>query len=363
MKNNNPFLFTAIIMIIIAMQACKVSHSKVKKQVQATVDLSVMQFNAWGAGDGVDKYRNLRAGSGFEAIVDEIAAHDPDVVTLSEVNGPSAKKIIEALAKKGKTYYTFTTTRNPSIISRYPITYNSSINHFRSNPETDPTHGLCKLIIKVKDHEVAVYSGHLDYTNYACYLPRGYDGVSWSALSAPVTDPGKILAQNAGSTRASNIQDFIDSAKADIARNRTVILGGDFNEPSHLDWTENTKNLFDHNGVVVPWPVSKALKENGFIDSYRAMYPNEVDYPGFTWVAQKSWTPLSDERDRIDFIYYYARNNITLTSSVIVGPKESIVKDKPVAETSKDRFLLPVGIWPTDHKAVLSKFKIQLPGE
>lgn len=56
-----------------------------------------------------------------------------------------------------------------------------------------------------------------------------------------------------------------------------VILGGDFNEPSHLDWTEETKGLWDHNGAVVDWVCSKLLYEAGFRDAYRVKYPNPIN--------------------------------------------------------------------------------------
>lgn len=48
------------------------------------------------------------------------------------------------------------------------------------------------------------------------------------------------------------------------------------------------------------------------------MYPDEVNYPGFTWPAQSSWAPKSDERDRIDYIFYYDNGNISVSDSHIV---------------------------------------------
>jgi len=42
-----------------------------------------------------------------------------------------------------------------------------------------------------------------------------------------------------------------------------ILLGGDFNEPSHLDWKENTKNLWDHNGTV-RYSLSANNKHNAY---------------------------------------------------------------------------------------------------
>ncbi len=56
------------------------------------------------------------------------------------------------------------------------------------------------------------------------------------------------------------------------------------------------------------------MYDNGFIDAYRETYPNVVDYPGLTWPADNKdvdatlvWAGDADERDRIDFVYYYPR--------------------------------------------------------
>ena len=126
---------------------------------------------------------------------------------------------------------------------------------------------------------------------------------------------------NDQSKRPQQIQDFLTRAKQDIASGKVVILGGDFNEASHLDWTEAVKNLYDHRGTVINWSSTATLSKAGFKDSYRVLYPDEVNYPGFTWPAQSSWTPKSDERDRIDYIFYYDNGNISVSDSYIVGPK------------------------------------------
>lgn len=94
-----------------------------------------------------------------------------------------------------------------------------------------------------------------------------------------------------------------------------MIVGGDFNEPSHLDWIEENKNLYDHNGLVIPWTVTTLLEKDGFIDTYRHIYPNPLTHPGFTYPADNplkepgklTWAPKADERDRIDFIFYQER--------------------------------------------------------
>jgi endonuclease/exonuclease/phosphatase family metal-dependent hydrolase len=68
---------------------------------------------------------------------------------------------------------------------------------------------------------------------------------------------------NDQSKRPQQIQDFLTRAKQDIASGKVVILGGDFNEASHLDWTEAVKNLYDHRGTVINWSSTATLSKAG----------------------------------------------------------------------------------------------------
>ncbi|WP_131536697.1 endonuclease/exonuclease/phosphatase family protein [Pedobacter nototheniae] len=334
--------------LLTVLQSCKKDNDEVIPESE-TFNLSVMQFNIWNEGKNVT--------NGFELQLDEIAKYDPDFVTISEVNNLDNtfffEKAVAGLAKRGKKYYSFY-SGDPGLLSKYPI---------KEYSKDGEISGMNKLIAVVEGQEIAIYTAHLDYTHYAVYYPRGYNGNTWKELSAPVTDLKTIMADDAQSKRPKSINDFLQAAKKDINLGRIVVLGGDFNEASHLDWTEATKNSYDHNGVVAPWRASTSLYNNGFKDSYRVIYPNEVDYPGFTWPAQATWAPKADERDRIDFIYYYANDIIKPKESFIIGPKETIVKNVAVAETSKDIIKLPIGVWPTDHKVLMTVFEVKKPSK
>ncbi len=317
-------------------------------------DIKILQFNIWQEGTMVR--------GGFDAIVNEIVRLQPDFVTLSEVRNYNktrfCDRIVSALAKKGKNYYSFFSD-DSGLLSLHPIKDSAVI--FKNNGT------IHKLVTKIGKREIAVYTAHLDYKNYAVYLPRGYDGNTWKKMKAPVTNLDSILSMNRASLRDEAITAFIAAAKQDITEGRIVFLGGDFNEDSHLDWTEATKNLYDHNGVIVPWDCSTMLYRAGFKDSYREKFPNPVTHPGFTFpadnttveVKQLAWAPDADERDRIDFIYYYPNKKITLINSVVVGPHGCILNGKRAAENSEDPFIIPIATWPTDHKAVMSTFKIK----
>jgi endonuclease/exonuclease/phosphatase family metal-dependent hydrolase len=171
------------------------------------------------------------------------------------------------------------------------------------------------------------------------------------------------LKNNAESNREKQIAQVIKSV---LESKFPVIILGDFNEPSYRDWTEKTKNMFAHNGAIVPWPTTKLLEKNGFKDAFRTFYSDEVKNPGITWPSVMSeknkittWTPKSDDRDRVDYIFYKGRK-LNLKSVFIVGPKCSFSHNKKTSDnTGNDPFLCSDMLWPSDHKGVFAEFQLK----
>ena len=317
-------------------------------------DVSVLQWNIWQEGTVVK--------DGAEAIVNEIARLKPDFVTLSEVRNYNdvdyTASLVKALKDKGITYYSFRTD-DTGLLSRYSIT--DSLTVFPLNND----HGsIYRLLAEKNGKKIAVYTAHLDYLDDAYYNVRGYDGSTWKEIPLPATVE-EVLERNVRSQRDDAIALFIEQAKKDMAEGYAVILGGDFNEPSHRDWTAATANLFDHNGFVVPWTVTTMLENAGFVDSYRTLYPDVLTHPGFTYPSdvpgmapeKVTWAPKADERDRIDYIW--VSPGVKIKDAVIFGPKNSVVRSKVVTEQTSDRFIEPLGVWPTDHKGLLVKLYIK----
>ena len=217
---------------------------------------------------------------------------------------------------------------------------------------------------------MAVYPAHSEYRYYTCYYPWGYnDGsVNWDKLPAPITDVNKILAVCEESDRIESAQAFINNAAKELEQGALVFFAGDLNEPSYLDWQADTKDLFDHRGCIVNWGTSKLLVQRGYKDAYRVIHPDPVKCPGFTFPADNksvipenlSWAPEADERERIDFVYYYPNKNLQIKSAQIVGPTGSIVRGQRIEEQTKDPIIPPVNNqWPSDHKGVLITFYIK----
>ena len=139
-----------------------------------------------------------------------------------------------------------------------------------------------------------------------------------------------------------------------------VFLTGDFNESSHLDWTEKYQkggaDRWVKNPTGVPltfpvsWPGSKLLKEAGMVDSYRAVHTDEVKKPGWTWtpeyqVETPGRKPYADQcLDRIDRIYHS-------------GDELEAVNAEVVGEKRQSTDLVCEGVWPSDHRAVVVEFR------
>lgn len=129
-----------------------------------------------------------------------------------------------------------------------------------------------------------------------------------------------------------------------------ILLAGDFNAPSHLDWTEGAKSL--HCDRAFNWPVSKLVDEYGFKDSYRTVYPDPLLHPGITWStvqkSQEGWGgTIPEPQDRIDYVYFKGSKLKPIQSTTYEG--SDAVLPKPYHKNNT---------WPSDHFAVVSDFKL-----
>lgn len=325
-------------------------------QLSAKQRFTVLQWNIWQEGTMVK--------GGYEAIINEIVRLKPDFVTFSEVrnyhNTRFCDRIVASLKAKGATYYSFY-SEDTGLLSKHPISDSTIVFPLENDHGT-----IHRMLTGIDGQKIAVYTAHLDYLKDAYYHVRGYHGSTWAEIPKPESI-AEILTFNDESMRDDAIKEFIKTAKKDIENGTIVILGGDFNEPSHLDWIRETKDLYDHNGMIIPWTVTLLLDNAGFIDAYREKYPDVLKYPGFTFpsdnpsveVNRLTWAPKSDERDRIDYIFYYPNKKLKLKDVVIFGPKGSIRKSERIRETSHDRFITPLDVWPTDHKGLFVTFELK----
>jgi hypothetical protein len=208
------------------------------------------------------------------------------------------------------------------VLSRYPIveTYSQGV-----KLQLSPT------------QQAYIFDVHLAAYPYQPYDIR--DGL------LPTESQAITAAQSA---RGGSMTSVLNSMTTALGSGAPVFLTGDFNEPSHLDWTQRAANAGLHFGRKVAWPASTAVVNKGLTDSYRQLRPNEVTSRGDTWTPGSPAPNLdpNEVQDRIDFVYY-AGANVTATQTQIVG-----------FTTSDGVTDIAVQPYPSDHRAVVTQFTI-----
>jgi endonuclease/exonuclease/phosphatase family metal-dependent hydrolase len=127
-----------------------------------------------------------------------------------------------------------------------------------------------------------------------------------------------------------------------------VILCGDFNEPSHLDWTRACADL--HFGLEMAWPCSCEVASIGMQDAYRKLFPDPHSHPGHTWTpvpgkgAGGSDTAEHEVHDRIDFVYGSGAGLVPI-ETVVIGEHH-------------DHADIVVSPFPSDHRGVKVIYEI-----
>ncbi len=234
-----------------------------------------------------------------------IRSADADVVGVLE----SYNRLPEIAANTGYPYYNV----GLQLLSKYPIL------------EPSGADGLYALIEVQPGYVVAFFNTHLDYVAF---------GPRLLAKGQAVADV--IASEN--EVRTSSLRIQLPQLSSLAAAGYPVLLTGDFNEPSSLDYT--TQTVGAHDGVTgpVPWPVSMALFDIGFTDTFRETHPDPVADPGITWGRAVSGKGTTG--DRIDYVY--AGGPVTTKESALIGKTGT-----PNVDVGFDR-------WTSDHRAVLS---------
>lgn len=208
------------------------------------------------------------------------------------------------------------------VISRYPII------------EPPRGQGVYVFVEVSPGKVVAVSNVHLISS------PYGPDAIRDGATLAEVL---RLERQ----TRLRDIQPQLEVLPKLVARGFPVILVGDFNTPSQLDWTSAVAQARpDVVKYPVRWPVGVAVAKAGFVDSYREAHPDPVAKPAFTWTPGGPEGTDGQIMDRIDWILH--AGPVSTLDSQIVGEQGG-----PDVDLG---FPAP---YPTDHRGVISTFALE----
>ena len=271
-------------------------------QITEPVILKVMTFNIWYGATQTH---------GLGEVVEAIRAADADIVGMQE---PYARlrRVAAALG--------FYASPRLHVISRYPIL------------EPEGSDGYWGYLLLGPGRLAAIANTHLPCCPYTTYrvVNRGMSRVD-ALQQEQNTRVGQLVKQLAP------LQPLLDGGVP-------TFFTGDFNSPSHRDWT---RPAVEARGLPYPirWPVSVKMEDAGFVDSYRAIHPDPIADAGFTWTPgyPAPYVTPSEVFDRIDFVW--AAGPAAATDSLVVGEDDA----------NADLAIAP---WPTDHRGVVSTFEV-----
>lgn len=295
--------------------------------------LTVMTFNIYSGG--------AAQGKPVDDTVAAIVAAGADIIGVQETRlegkictanycPARGKSVARAIAEELGYYYYDQRKENDAlwanaVISRFPI--------------VSVTPNDLGVVINVDGSPVYAFNIHLDNSPYQPYQLLGIPYGKW-----PFIKTEKEAIYYARMTRGPAVR-LLKKDLATVRDAAAVFIFGDFNEPSFHDWTKAAVKA-GNQPIRVRWPTTRAIEKLGFTDALRAIYPDPVAKPAFTWTPTTDPSDPDDHHDRIDFVFARGKN-LVVKSAAVVGEK------KPEAD-------IVVDPWPSDHRAIAATVQFDL---
>mgnify|MGYP001812717578 CR=1 FL=1 len=276
--------------------------------MQESKEIKVMTWNIWHGGlHGTQADDFAEDTANTINVLKVLLEESPDILLMQETYCCGMD-----IAREAGYTHSWRGSSNLSIHSKYPIVDTMKIfRPFNSHAAVIDVEGTQLLCVNIWLH----------------YLPDFFKDIQQY-------DPDSLIAGE-GTTRLKEITAILHSVDSLAeATGLPVIMGGDFNSASHLDWVESTRDA--HYGKVVEWPVSKLMEERGFRDSFREVHPDPAQ------TLEGTWGFLNDDiiSDRIDYIYYRGPEIRSRDSRIVMDDPEG-------------------GFFNSDHRAILSLLEIR----
>ncbi|KAF9932686.1 hypothetical protein FBU30_007528 [Linnemannia zychae] len=386
----------------------------------AGVELRIMSFNIWNGG--------LSGGYPIEHTAKAILASGADVVGLQECSSvlidDKRKYMLPELIKHLPGWYYSDQKlrpisegfRNPwGIVSKFPIVATTErgfgvkiqLNNHR-HPETDLSYiGLpepsrysptsrSRTSSVDSTRYMYLFNCHLYYFPY-----QPFQLLNIPYYDQPTLHTAEEAIESCIKTRGKEMEEILNEIQkvAGLERDVPIFLTGDFNEPSHLDWTPMSV-LAGLQPITVQWPMTEMAYKAGLVDLWRAYRPHVssgtgssptspkgltngfpcngvitknfgdhtnsrteendieeeriraeravIERPGMTWTVLKPELDETDHYDRIDYIFGLQRESSPIALkevAIMLGEELSRVGEK------NDKVFKP---WPSDHRAVIA---------
>lgn len=300
-----------------------------------TLELDVLSFNVW--------HSDTTSNATRDNIVNAIRASGATIVGLQELNSRSHGEYLRS--KLGAEWYLHHTS-DLAYLSRFRIIDTS-------------TDGRGAKLEIAPGHELWLFNAHLSHAPYGPYQLAGI-----SYYGGPLRDPNRpediqaVIADQ--SARAAEARQYVTSMSTAGALATDSVLVGDFNEPSHLDWTVRAKQI-GLKRAAVAWPSSAIFANAGLKDAYRTVFADETSRLGSTWSPhygpnyRESHYPAGvyEPQDRIDLIYFRGERLQAVNAGMLgpVGDNEADISSGVGTGYSL------AGQFPSDHRAVFATLR------
>ncbi|MBT3198471.1 MAG: endonuclease/exonuclease/phosphatase family protein [Phycisphaerales bacterium] len=285
-----------------------------EKKAPKTDSIRIMTFNIWADGKAGKQPLSQTA-----AVIKSARA---DIVGLQESH-KNAKAIADILG-----WHHVQQKRSVAVLSRFKIV------------ETTAKKNGVKVRLP-SGQELFFFNIHF---RPAPYQPYQLLNIPYGKGKFIKTEAQAIAAAN--KARGDQAAALLEDIQAVGDKDTPMFITGDFNEPSHLDWTAATAKSGRH-PVKVAYPASSSVIKAGFADAYRTIHPDEMKTPGYTWTPVTKPSSPKDHHDRIDFVYFRGKN-VRVKNVQIVGE-------------SKENADVVVTPYPSDHRAVVATIVIPKP--
>lgn len=337
-------LLIAMLTINVGCKSKEIIHSTKEENLKLS-QIKVMTWNIWGKLNLEPRY-TINNKTARQRVIDILVDSKADIITMTETYG-SAKAIAEAL---NFYYYTPSPDANLTIFSRYPLV------DFGNVEGLSPFSFIKATVNLPNNKKIKVYN---------IWLTSGGRHIV-EVKNEKLSDED---FNNGDENRYKHMQELLQHKdfKDDLENKDKipVIVAGDFNCVSHLDYTEETKSKGLNYNRIISNKTSLAMANIGFKDSYREANPEITrETLGHTWTtvgleytyeSGKGFVPIETKPHpepqyrnpytRIDYIYYTGKILKAISSKTIIHHRSNYKRSFPE--------------FPSDHGAVLTTFRVK----
>ncbi len=269
--------------------------------------INLLTWNIWrGGNEAMDAKEPHTKALKQDQVIRVLRDSKADVIAMVETYGSGP------VIAHGLRYHFHPRGTNVSIFSRWPVLKDISVyKEFNC---------VGALIERPDGRRFALYSVWIHYVDDIWTDPASRHGRSVADFLAKDGDSRKVEVGAILKGISEKMREYPGVP---------VLLAGDFNSNSHLDYSDIAKDQYG--GLSVPWTVTQLVTQDGYQDSFRSLNPR-VDR-----MKDRTWSPRfpEQEQDRIDFIFWKGNALRARHSKVIDRTK---------------------GQWPSDHAAVQTIF-------